>query len=257
MIIDTCILGCNLNPNYYQYYPLCRLVWKELCGIQTKLVLIGDHIPAYLQPYEDEIFLIPPFNGLHDVYLSQIMREYFPCLFPDAKGIIMSDADMLPMSRRYFLDSVKDIPQDKLVVYRDGVINDHKEIPMCYIAGSCKAWRSVFKCETLDDIKAEVTRIAQPHTFDGKHGGKGWMVDQWNLYSRLEEHEPKDEIVRLTDRITNFHRMDRDFTINQQVIHAQFYCDYHMPRWLPTNYETVKRVIECLLPGVEVPRLTF
>ena len=262
MIIDTCLIACNLNKNYYQYYPLQRIVWKELCGIQTKLILVGDHIPSYLQPYADEIILFPPFDGLHDVFLAQILREFYPCVMRESQGIIISDADMLPMSKRYYLDTVRDIPQDKFVVYRDGVINQYGEIPMCYIAGSSQAFRNLFKCETVDDIKQTIKQIAQAHldsgsTFDGQHGGKGWFVDQWNLFKTLEHHQPASDIVRLTDHHTGFRRLDRDQQIYWDCLRQHQYDDYHMPRWLPQHLGHIQHIIKELLPHVELPTLTF
>ena len=224
MIIDTCLLASNLNKNYYQFYPLCRLVWKELCGISTRLALIGDHIPEYLAPYTDEIILIPPFNGLNDVFLAQAIREYYPCIMNDCKGIIMSDIDMLPMSRSYFIDTVKDIPQDQFVIYRDQVLNGIQEIPMCYCAGSPQAFRNLFKCETMEDIKRELTKVAEGHTFDSQHGGQGWIVDQLNLYKTVTEHQPQDQISRITDEETGFTRLDRIDNYHSVMLKASQQC---------------------------------
>jgi len=257
MILDTVLIACNLNKNYYQYYPLCRLVWKHLVGLQPKLVLIADEIPPYLQPYKDEIILFPQFNNINTVFLAQVIREYFPCVMTESKGIIMSDADMLPMSRRYFLDPIQDCPQDKLVLYRHDVCNDCLEIPMCYVAGSCQAFRNVFKCETIDDIKREIQKLADQNEFDGQHGGKGWVVDQRNLFNLVQNHEPQSDLFRLTDQDTGHLRLDRWHNPNDSDVHAQMFTDYHMPRWLPQNWQHVYRIIRALLPDVELPVLEF
>ena len=51
------LVACDLNKNYLSFFPIVHLLWNKVIHIPVKLVLIGDHIPDYLDKYKNDIEL--------------------------------------------------------------------------------------------------------------------------------------------------------------------------------------------------------
>jgi hypothetical protein len=126
MKVDLVIHSSDANPFYLEFWPLVSKVWKLRFDVEPVLVFIGDETTVIDETYGRVIRM----NPIPDipVYLQcQWVRFWIPSQFPD-KTCLLSDIDMFPISKEYFINQVKDIPDDKYVHLNP----DHQFIPVCY-----------------------------------------------------------------------------------------------------------------------------
>lgn len=204
MHIDFCLISSDLNEKYVGLYPYVRKAWNKI-GIKTKLVLISENIPSFLNDYSDEIILFSPLENMHTAYQSQCIRLLYPCIFED-KNILISDMDIIPLSKKYFFDSIEHISNDKFVIYRDSYIKDNM-YAMCYNIANSSVWKNIFSINTLDDIK-KTLRLWYNEKYDGIKNCDGWFTDQQMLYKYINNYD-KNNIIILNDSKLQFNRLDK------------------------------------------------
>lgn len=131
------IFSSDTNPDYCQFAPIVTEFWQA-CGFDTFYGLVGS----------EEFPKIPNINS---ALQSQILRMYVTKLFPD-RVILLTDIDMLPLDKEYFLSKLPK-EYDEISVYSsDAYILDNFPIagiryPICYLSSYGKTFASI----TLDD----------------------------------------------------------------------------------------------------------
>lgn len=237
MKLGTCVVSSDDNPLYIDFFPIIHRVWNDLVNIRVVLALIGETIPNSLADLADDIVLVPPIDGIHPGFQSQCVRLLLPQLLPGKEAVLVSDIDMMPMSRTYFRQAVANLPDNSFVVYRSDAIPDfEQQIAICYNAASPETWRQLIgPVDDIDEANEVIKGWHDQTTYDGKHGGLGWSTDQRLLMHFVSNFE-LGRVRRLTDRPLNFARLDRS-SIRDRLSSAQrfltssrFYADYHMKR---------------------------
>jgi len=243
MLIDTCLVSCNLNDFYLDFFPVVNKCWNDICNIRCILILIANEVPKKLIPFKDDIILFPPIQGIHDALVAQLIREIYPCILSNAKGIIMSDIDLIPLNKSFYLDNVKNINDDTFVVYRDVLLNDG-QIAMCFNGATSTIWKDVwqhfgFTINNEEDIRILIKHLCSSLYFDGRPGYHGWFTDQLILYRLVMNYKMKtDKVIILKDTENGWNRLDRADTEyiknNKEDILTEVnnnkYSDYHLPR---------------------------
>lgn len=141
MKVDYVIHSSDANPFYLEFWPLVSKVWKLRFGLEPLLVFIGDETTPIDETYGRVIRMRP----LPDVplYLQcQWVRFWIPSQFPD-KVCLLSDIDMFPVSRSYFIDQIASIPDTQYVHLNA----DHPFIPVCYHAALGRTFTTVLGLE--------------------------------------------------------------------------------------------------------------
>ena len=115
MKITKCLVACDLNPTYLEFYPLVRKYWKNIVGIDTILILIADEIPYDLKEFSDEIILFKPVENIHTAFQAQCIRILYPSIIGSNENIIISDMDLIPLNKKYYIenDMAEDITLQK------------------------------------------------------------------------------------------------------------------------------------------------
>ena len=249
MKLDLCLVSCDLNPMYYPYFPLVRQCWKNIVGIDCILILIAKEVPYELLSEKEHIILFPPLPNIPTAFQAQCIRLLYPSmLLQKYQGIIISDMDIIPLNKDYFVSHIATLPEDSFCVYRD-VISEHKQYPMCYCVASSETWASVFDISIKNDIMEKIIswfckddyEISSPYS-------EMWAQDQKQLFEYVNRY---DKVVRFTDENTNFSRLDRadiNFIYNNKDeiknnITNGKYSDFHLPR----PYESHKMLINELI----------
>ena len=234
MKIDYCIISADLDMFMYSW-PLVYKMWKEICDIEAKLIIIGNTIPEYLEKYKDSIILFEPVENIHTAYQAQCIRLLYPCLYKN-KNIIISDADILPISKDYFITSIKDYNDDKFITYRDSYI-EQQMYGVCYNAANSKTWKNIFNIESLDDIRITL-KDWYNKGYTGNKNCPGWYTDQKMLFKYLQNWTNKINHIILTDNNMKFNRLDkkqRNFIskVDEKLIENiqnKVYTDFHFIR---------------------------
>jgi len=247
MKIGTIVTATDLNPLYSDFIPNFVKAWKAVIPeADIHIVLIADAIPESLLPWESNIVLFKPIEGIHTAFQAQCIRLLYPREVARDEGVLITDMDMLPANRRYYVDSVKSLSSDAFVVYRDVCFPG--EIAMCYNVARPSVWSGVFGNEPVDVI---LRRWYQGTGYDGNHGGVGWGTDQV-IFKKMFDAWSGPKIV-LNDKITNFTRLDRvhpwNFTNRTQLRNTLligYFCDYHCLRPYSENKDINDFIVSCL-----------
>ena len=244
--LDRVILSTNDDPRYIQFWPMVAKAWKEIVGVQPTLALIGDESVQVDESLGD-VIRFEPIEGLPDGQYAQAVRLLLPALFED-ETCIVSDIDMVPLTKKYFTESIQDVPEENFAVYRDGIRmpargydgEDGYRYVMCYTAAKGSVFKEVFNVNNVEDIPA---MIKHWYSF-------GWErdTDERFLFKALHEwpafsarcsrlghvvNRRITRIIRTPDRGLRF-RYDR------KLLKEGYYIDAHMPR----PYKKYKAMID-------------
>jgi hypothetical protein len=252
MKITKCLVACDLNDVYLDFYPLVRKYWKNVVGIDTILILIADEIPYKMNEFRDEIILFKPVDDIHTSFQAQCIRILYPCLFRSNENIIISDMDLIPLNQKYYVENVKDFDDDNFIVYRD-VISEHKQYPICFCLANSKIWKDIFNIKNETDISDKLKlwyNMYDKYEISSAYS-MSWACDQLQLFEYVNRWNVKsNKLIKLKDEETNFKRLDRmeiDSIYNnlqkyKLMIQNETFSDFHLPRPL-NQYSAVLKYL--------------
>lgn len=234
MKIDRVILASNENQNYLDFWPIVSDAWERL-GVKPTLIYTGKE--KIKLPGEVFNFYI---KDVDPVFVAQNIRILAPALFPD-ENCITSDIDDLPLSKKYFVENVIDIPDHMFVIYRWGFITKTM-IPICWTLAKGATWSEIFNIKDENDI---IKKIINWYPINYQKGNENWYTDQLKLKKFIGKFDKKypNRVIFFNDQYLHFNRIDRD-EIESVIYNLENnnveYSDYHMP--IP--YNQYKEVIE-------------
>lgn len=237
MQVNRVILSTNDNINYIEFWPVVAPIWKAM-GIQPTLAIIGD------KPVDEslgDVVRFPTIPGVPTSLQAQTVRLLLPILYPNDVCII-SDIDMLPVSKKYFTESAIKCPDNAFVIFRDRAYAPWgwKAYPMCYFAARGDTFKQVFGANTYDDINVIIKQWSEL--------GYGWNTDETVLYSYVNAWgQNGGNLVKLGhDVIARFDRMYWD-TRNLDITK---YIDSHMPRPYSGYKESIDFVVSEIMKNL-------
>jgi hypothetical protein len=231
-------MGSNLNPMYLDFWHIISKTWKEVFNITPVLGLICDEDSDFI---EDEYGLIKKFKSIEGVdtgLQSQIIRLY---LVKELTGnIIISDIDMLPLSKQYFIDQVSNFDSTKIYIMSsdNNECNNNKEIPMCYNISDSKVFERMLELdETWDEFVNKLNSL-----------NFGWTTDQNYLWLKIQEYKEKNpnDIVFLKRGWSRGadKRIDRLWwSYDPNLVKSGHYIDSHLLR----PYNEYKTQVDLLI----------
>lgn len=240
------LTATNLNTLYCDFIPVFVKVWKKLFPeIIINIILIANEIPDKFKEYSEHLILFKPINGINDAFVAQFIRLLYPCIIDTKSGVMITDIDMIPMNKEYYIDNIQNTSDDKFVCYRDCIMHI-KELPMCYNVATPAVWREIFNIKDISQINSNIITVYSKIKYDGKHGGKGWGTDQTILFEKVMRWNT-GKLVLLNDTKTKYKRLCRLniqktrgmlSTGTVENIKKHKYTDYHMLR----PYNTFKKI---------------
>lgn len=246
MKIDRVILATNDDPKYIAFWNIAAPLWKSM-GYQPTLALIAKK-DCFIDLSLGDVIRLDPLPGISEALQTQVVRLFLPGLFPEDVCLI-SDIDMLPISRSYFAAGVAPYSEDQFVVYRDRAYADYeRRYPMCYVAAKGSVFGEIFQTHSLADIQE---RMIEWHRMD-----YGWDTDELMMYQTLMDWEKKGgNIVRLGHGV--FGRLDRaSWGGNYEGIDLDGYVDCHCPRPYFSYRQSIDQIAAAVLaqpkPWIEV-----
>ena len=66
--------------------------------------------------------------------------------------------DMIPMNDFYYTENIKNIADNKFVIFRDVIPLEFKQYPICYNVATNKVWSDIFKINSLEDINKRLKK---------------------------------------------------------------------------------------------------
>lgn len=235
--LKRAILATNNNENYIQFWPIVAPLWSEM-GLIPTLALIGDE-NCQVDTSLGDVVRFKPIPGVPEYLQAQTVRHLLPILFPN-DGCIISDIDMLPISRSYFKDGAAPCPDNAFLIYRDKAYGwCEPKYPMCYFAAKGSLFQKVFQVTTYDEINDKI--------LEWSHLGHGWNTDELVLYQHVIHWEKEGgHVFRLGHGVGP--RLDRLWwdlgNLAQQI---DYIIDCHCPRPYCAYKDSIDKVFNAIL----------
>jgi hypothetical protein len=258
MKIDICLTATNTKSAYINQIPTFIKIWL-LFGIQPVIILVNNEIPEKFLDYKQYIILFDPkahgLENMHTAYIAQSIRIFYPALFPADKVVIIADIDIMPISRSFFLDSVKDLSQEVFVNYRryNGQLN------ICYNVTSAGTWSKIFDIDSMDNLIQQL-KCNYNNNYNAYKNCPGWFTDQVVLTRKVTEYQqahPSNQVIYLDKRGYKVRRLDKrdrkEIILRRGEIIRNIgsYTDFHMTskneRYIALSNEIKEAIFSYLL----------
>lgn len=250
MKIDFVLTSVNDNSYYYNLYPFIQKVWKEKFNLDLICIFIGNEIPEILKIYQKNIILFKPIENINPIYISQVIRILYPALFEN-KNILITDMDIIPISKSYFFNHLKDKNENCFITYTDRYVKQ-KMYAICYNLANSKVWKEIFNIHNLKDIQTFLINNYNQN-YNGLKNCPGWYSDQKLLYKYLNNY--KDLIV-FNDKELNYKRLDGKGAVKLKYIldnidiiinNIHDYSDFHIIRNYHKYLHIIQKIIDKIL----------
>lgn len=235
LVLDRVIISTDRNPTYIDFWPLVSQAWKKFVHVKPTVALIAKADVEIDETLGDVV----RFEQIPDIpnwFYAQVVRLLLPAYYPE-EVCIVSDMDMLPLNGAYFIDSVKNLPSDSFVVYRDKS-GDGGRYPMCYVAAKGKIFGEMFHVNSLSDIPNIV--------YDWYKRGFGWDTDEVLLREHaVAWHNITGKCIKLGHDAKR--RIDRsNWHYNAVDLKKKHYVEAHMLRpygWYKTEINKLAQAV--------------
>ena len=208
MKIDIALTAVDCNKQYLYQLPITKLFWNEVIGIPLKVILIAKSIPKDLEDYKDDIILFPPIKGLHTAFQAQCVRLLYPALMKEYKNsILITDMDLIPLSKKYFLELAEKIDEDKFLYYRNAYMN-RKMIGISNVAAKASTYQEIYNINSFEDVISTL-KSWYSKDYTTSKGNTNWYTDQKNQYKYVMEWNKKtNRFIHFNDKKTGFRNYD-------------------------------------------------
>ena len=232
MKLDCILTAVNINLLYIDFIPIFIKTWNKLYPLtDIKIILISNNIPDEFKIYSNNIILFPPLEGISTAFTAQYIRILYPAILNYSNGILITDIDMLPMNRNFFIKNFKKYTTNKFIYTGGDILNQYF---ICYNIATPKIWSEIFSIKSIQDIKDRIINVFNNNIYVEGHGNIGWSIDQEDLYKYINKWSNKrDNFIILNNSRPN--RLNRNnFSLNDNIIKNIIngvYDDYHA--WRP------------------------
>ncbi|HUZ82076.1 MAG TPA: hypothetical protein VMU73_07500 [Gaiellaceae bacterium] len=203
MRLGRALMACDLNPDYLEYWPSVRRAWTEIVGVEPLLVLIADddRVPADLRA-DPLVIPFAPLPHVHTALQAQCIRLLYPAILDIEDAVIISDVDLFPLRRSYFVAPLERLDHRLFVSYRD-VRLERKEVAIAFNAATPSTWAELFDVSDLAGVRLRLAEWTSEVEYDGRRAWPGWYRDQEILY---------DTLMRWPDAPNRWWAFDDDYT---------------------------------------------
>lgn len=252
MKIDLVLTACNNNEEYLKMYPYVFKIWKKKFNLECYLILIDNEIPIYLDEFKDFIILFPPLDDINTIFIAQNIRLLFPAMFKE-KNVLITDLDIIPVSKKYFIDPIEKYNDDIFISYTERYLNQNM-LAICYNVANSEVWKKIFGISSINDIISKLKEWYLSN-YTGVKNGDGWFTDQKKLFSYIENYknDHNDKVVILNDKDIGFKRLDKRSkdiiniieNKNQILENLNNYSDIHISKriWRNGMYQVIMKDI--------------
>ena len=256
MKLTDVLTASNMNPDYYKFIPIFIKTWKKILPeVNIHIIVIADDLIKELIPYKEHIKLFSPIENIETSFIAQNIRLFYPALLKKAKGgILITDMDIIPMSKKYYIESITNIENNKFVCYRPLSCVGKNEMVMCYNIAHQNVWSEIFNINSLDDIVNTLLSINKKDKYIGENANvyykPFWITDQLYLYEKTQEWNKLSNnlIILDNDKINKFTRLDKIYInyYTKDFIKNNNFIDFNMPRPYNSYKQTIDNIVESI-----------
>jgi hypothetical protein len=250
MKIDYVIVSTDNNELYDGYWEIIKEAWIKIVGATPILVSVGDN--DFFEKYSDHILIgYKKVEGIETSFQSQIARIFATSLYDD-KTFLISDLDMIPLSKSYFVDNANEVNDDSILIYTSDAYGYNNQIryPMCYNLAKGKTFK-----EILDINKSFEEFVKDLKLLNLSWDYPLWDTDELYIGKCINKFEQinSNRIVKLQRGFREGYatkRIDRDYWFNVNYdfkkISEEYYIDSHLLRPYKQHKIEIDRLISHL-----------
>lgn len=223
----NCVVSAT-NEKYSHCAETFVKFWRKLFPeIDIKIFYIGSSYPDHLSSISDHIIFVDKnhdtIKDISTAFVAQNIRLYAPATLKYEEGVLITDIDMFPMNRSFYIDPIAKIKTDHFVTYRGGYF-------MCYNIASPSTWSDIFQIKSFDDC-LEKLASSYPADYKGKFR-PGWNTDQVLLrkfvkgWDKVSTHHDFGIANDLFARLDRTHGTPQDDATKDKITNLQF-SDFH------------------------------
>lgn len=224
MKIQKVLHSCDNNPLYLDFWPVVSKIWKQYFHIEPILLYMGNE-NIDIDDSNGTVIRFSPILNIPISLQTLWIRYWYPINEPNTTFMI-SDIDMLPLSKYYFIDSINKI-SDNNYIHINPCIETYGLIPSCYHIAKGNMFQKVLDLDI--DFTTDITKV---YLFDNTHNN-GWFNDEKYATQKILEYQKKHNDLQLIPRIggQNGRRIDRSFwQYDPTLVSQEFYFDAHCIR---------------------------
>ena len=230
MKLNRAILSANDNPKYLDFWPYVSKAWRDLIGVEPVLFFIGEASRVLELSQYGQVIQVPEDPLWDIVNQAQSIRLWAGTKFPD-DTIIMSDLDMLPISKKYYMEHLPEIPDNFFVSYTSDVLEHgfyrrRPMLPMCYLAGKGSTFNEILDINENTSWEYFMLKM--------KQANYGHGTDQQYFYAQFLKWQHK------TNRYVGLRRGWIDGKIARNRLDKV--------RWPENDNYTTEEMFDCHLP---------
>lgn len=256
LIPTRVILATDSHKNYIEFWPHVAHWWQKIIGI-TNITIAAIATEPLVPIANADVIALPAIPGVPTGKHAQMIRLLLPVLYPDEICII-ADMDMIPLSRSFFLEFPRNVPDDHFLIYHEYgqfLTETYPEerydrrYPMCYLAAQGKLFGEIFGITTL----AESTKkIKEWHALD-----LGFSTDEQIVFAAINQWQHFSSRITILS-IPDFyeHRIKRIFQYDPVKLINDFYFDSHCPRPYSQHKNSIDTMVQLRLGAIAVARIT-
>lgn len=225
MKIQKVIHSSNSNRMYLDFWPIVSKVWKKFFNIEPILLYLNDDPNIEISSEFGTVIKIDPISTIPIELQTLWVRYWFPINEPECVFMI-SDIDMIPLSKKYFIDNVSKFDEDSYL-HINPCIESYGLIPSCYHIAKGKKFSEVLSLD--NSFEKDIKKVV---LFDTTNNN-GWFNDEKYATHKIMQYIEKNSDLFLIPRDggQNGHRIDRSFwRYDENLVEHGFYYDSHSIR---------------------------
>lgn len=252
-MIDIVTVSCNNDPMYWEFWNPVSRHWSERFGVHPVLFYYGKKNPMLSEEYGTIVYQ-DTIEGFPDYVAATWGRFWVTKLFPK-KMCLISDIDMFPLSRKFFLEDAN--PRTDAYThlnadaYHVGNFDHWKSegatVPVCYHLATSEVINRVYSFS--DSFAEEMNKLVTRDYSEYKSGfahtpevhlqkasasnGGMWGIDEMYSSSLMRDYYRAGGIVNTDNRILRQNRLCRSrigSEIGLQTFGLGTHVDFHSLR---------------------------
>jgi len=250
MKIEYAIHSSDSNSMYLDFWPIVSKIWKVKFDIAPLLIYIDENHDIDIDDTYGEVIKFKPVKDI-PVYLQNLwVRYWYPSQKPDSISIL-SDIDMLPLSRKYFVDNIAEIPDD-FYVHINPCLESYGIIPSCYHIGRGSKYKEVLDLhDNWEDSIKFIFNLKNGKDPGGELSGKDcWFADEYYGSKKVMErfHGSGDVVLIPRDGGQNGFRIDRPaWGYDPDLVSQEYYYDCHSIRPYQDHKEEIDKLVDLII----------
>jgi hypothetical protein len=256
MKVDNVIVSSTCDSYYLDFWPIVSRIWKVKFNYNPVLFLVHSDKSVKVSEEYGKVIYFEPIRDIPLHIQAQCSRYWLPVTDLNATWMT-SDIDMLPISKQYFIDNLRHIPDDKFVNMNARGVGI---FPCCYNVAKGSTFKEILDLPDSYEEYLKQTRwweFKKDHTHSPQNSGfelYHWGIDEYYPNRKMEQYPYKERFV-LTGRNGSPARDTCPLRVDRQRydvwdengVRTERYLDAHSLRPYHIHKEKIDRLVSLIM----------